>query len=250
MAKIEEAVWTTEDSENLYRVKLWGDNYFAVNDEGNLSVRPILGDPIAIDIHKVVKDLKSQRVEFPLLIRFQDLLRSRVTELNDYLFIPLFGSTWNLPETVGLDAAIDLLLWGARWSAGQARQNGLVDEVVAPEGIRDRIGSFVDGVLRRTQPSRRREQPAPEPQREGQSAAARTAGAGAGEKGAFAATTAPTRRPAARVQGRPRTAADLASGLARHADRDPQRGDERLAIGIRQTRLRHVRQRRRRPVSH
>src|SRR5678815_3485354 len=81
MAKIEEAVWTTEDSENLYRVKLWGDNYFAVNDEGNLSVRPILGDPISIDIYKVVQDLKSQRIEFPLLIRFQDLLRSRVTEL-------------------------------------------------------------------------------------------------------------------------------------------------------------------------
>src|SRR6188474_1171061 len=83
MAKIEDAVWTTEDSENLYRVKLWGDNYFAVNDEGNLSVRPILGDPISIDIHKVVQDLKSQRIAFPLLIRFQDLLRSRVTELNN-----------------------------------------------------------------------------------------------------------------------------------------------------------------------
>ena len=83
MAKTEEAVWTTEDSENLYRVKLWGENYFAVNDEGNLSVRPILGDPISIDIHKVVQDLKSQRIEFPLLIRFQDLLRSRVTELNN-----------------------------------------------------------------------------------------------------------------------------------------------------------------------
>src|SRR5678815_3073401 len=83
MAKIEDAVWTTEDSENLYRVKLWGDNYFAVNDEGNLSVRPILGDPISIDLFKVVQDLKSQRIEFPLLIRFQDLLRSRVTELNN-----------------------------------------------------------------------------------------------------------------------------------------------------------------------
>src|SRR5215510_9608663 len=83
MAKIEDAVWTTEDSENLYRVKLWGDNYFAVNDEGNLHVRPILGDPSGIDLYKVVQDLKSQRIEFPLLIRFQDLLRSRVTELNN-----------------------------------------------------------------------------------------------------------------------------------------------------------------------
>src|SRR5262245_38850864 len=81
MTKLEET-WTVEDSEALYRVKLWGDSYFYVNQEGNLSVRPILGDPIGIDLFKVVQDLKQQRIEFPLLIRFQDLLRSRVVEIN------------------------------------------------------------------------------------------------------------------------------------------------------------------------
>src|SRR5258708_7357156 len=77
-----EELWTVEDSENLYRVKLWGESYFYVNDEGHLSVRPILGDSIGIDVFRVVQDLKQQRIQFPLLIRFQDLLRSRVTELN------------------------------------------------------------------------------------------------------------------------------------------------------------------------
>src|SRR5438270_1269908 len=75
-------LWTVEDSENLYRVKLWGETYFYVNEEGHLSVRPILGDSIGIDVYKVVQDLKQQRIQFPLLIRFQDLLRSRVAELN------------------------------------------------------------------------------------------------------------------------------------------------------------------------
>lgn len=77
-----EEIWTVEDSEALYRVKLWGESYFYVNEEGHLSVRPILGDPIGIDVFKVVRDLRQQRIEFPLLIRFQDLLRSRVAELN------------------------------------------------------------------------------------------------------------------------------------------------------------------------
>ena len=77
-----EDVWTVEDSETLYRVKLWGESYFYVNEEGHLSVRPILGDPIGIDVARVVQDLKQQRIQFPLLIRFQDLLRSRVAELN------------------------------------------------------------------------------------------------------------------------------------------------------------------------
>jgi arginine decarboxylase len=77
-----EDIWTVEDSENLYRVKLWGESYFYVNEEGHLAVRPILGDSIGIDVYKVVQDLKQQRIQFPLLIRFQDLLRSRVTELS------------------------------------------------------------------------------------------------------------------------------------------------------------------------
>jgi arginine decarboxylase len=80
--ELKEEVWTVEDSENLYRVKLWGESYFYVNEDGHLSVRPILGDPIGIDVFRIVQDLKQQRIQFPLLIRFQDLLRSRVTELN------------------------------------------------------------------------------------------------------------------------------------------------------------------------
>src|SRR5437867_6950070 len=77
-----EDIWTVEDSENLYRVALWGESYFYFNEEGHLTVRPILGDSIGIDLYKVVQDLRQQRIRFPLLIRFQDLLRSRVTELN------------------------------------------------------------------------------------------------------------------------------------------------------------------------
>src|SRR5262249_41637122 len=48
-----------------------------------------------------------------------------MTELNDYLFLPLFGSTWNLPEAVGLQRAVDLLLWGERWGAARALDEGL-----------------------------------------------------------------------------------------------------------------------------
>lgn len=79
-----------------------------------------------------------------------------MTELNDYLFIPLFGGTWNLPEAVGLAGAIELLLWGERWSATTAHARGLVDEVVAYE---DRAGGarvVVQRALAGKQSSRRR----------------------------------------------------------------------------------------------
>ena len=79
-----------------------------------------------------------------------------MTELNDYLFIPLFGSTWNLPEAVGLAAAIDLLLWGRRWSAARAGAGGLVDEVVPFTERAEAARHFVDRVLDGRQQSRRR----------------------------------------------------------------------------------------------
>ncbi len=57
-------------------------NLFLRQCRRSSEVRPVLGDPIGIDLFKVVQDLRQQRIEFPLLIRFQDLLRSRVAEIN------------------------------------------------------------------------------------------------------------------------------------------------------------------------
>ena len=50
-----------------------------------------------------------------------------MTEIADYLFVPVFGGTQDLPRLLGLPAATDFLLWGERWSARQAAQRGLID---------------------------------------------------------------------------------------------------------------------------
>jgi enoyl-CoA hydratase/carnithine racemase len=50
-----------------------------------------------------------------------------MTEIADYLFIPAFGATQDLPRLLGMEAAADLLLWGERWSARHAAERGLVD---------------------------------------------------------------------------------------------------------------------------
>ncbi|HJQ83628.1 MAG TPA: enoyl-CoA hydratase/isomerase family protein, partial [Candidatus Binatia bacterium] len=70
-----------------------------------------------------------------------------MTELNDYLFIPLFGSTWNLPAAVGLGAAIDLLLWGERWDGATAGAQGLVDAVVPDDAVAAGRDRFVARLL-------------------------------------------------------------------------------------------------------
>lgn len=72
----------TEVSE-LYNVKRWGSGYFSVNDRGNLCVLPERReDGPRIDFMEVINEIKEQKIAFPAVIRFQDILRSQVRLIN------------------------------------------------------------------------------------------------------------------------------------------------------------------------
>jgi arginine decarboxylase len=73
--------WTIRDSAELYGVASWGAGYFDVNAAGRVEVRP-RGDPATpIDLLELVKDLERRGLHTPLLIRFSDILASRVRKL-------------------------------------------------------------------------------------------------------------------------------------------------------------------------
>ncbi|GIV61060.1 MAG: biosynthetic arginine decarboxylase [Rhodothermaceae bacterium] len=78
----ETPVWTPEEAEEHYHVKGWGDGYFFVRETGEVAVRPERSGPASISIYEVVRHLKEEKVPFPVLIRFQDVLRGRVQQLN------------------------------------------------------------------------------------------------------------------------------------------------------------------------
>jgi enoyl-CoA hydratase/carnithine racemase len=69
-----------------------------------------------------------------------------MTELADYLLIPTFGATQNLPRLLGLESAVDLLLWGQRWSAPHAFEQGLVDGCFMPRAFEREVDAFVDAI--------------------------------------------------------------------------------------------------------
>jgi arginine decarboxylase len=75
--------WTIDDSENIYRVKRWGDGYFEIGQNGNLHITP---DPsntdMRIDFKAVIDEIKQEGIQFPLVLRFHDILRSQVALLN------------------------------------------------------------------------------------------------------------------------------------------------------------------------
>jgi enoyl-CoA hydratase/carnithine racemase len=87
--------------------------------------------------------------------------RFRMTELADYLMIPTFGATQDLPRLLGLEQAADFLLWGPRWSARQALERGLVDGCFGPADFDRGVDAFVESVATPGDASSRR-RPLPE----------------------------------------------------------------------------------------
>jgi len=79
----------------------------------------------------------------------------RLTEMSDYVEVPLFGSTRFLAPAVGMRRAIDLLLWDGRWSAQRALEEGLIQEVAAPAMFPEAVEAFVRRVVRGEVPSQK-----------------------------------------------------------------------------------------------
>src|SRR5436305_14273542 len=74
--------WDLEAANATYNVEGWGSGYFSINPNGNVVAKPLQEDGGAIDILEVVNEARSRGLGFPLVIRFQDLLRHRVECVN------------------------------------------------------------------------------------------------------------------------------------------------------------------------
>jgi arginine decarboxylase len=75
--------WTIRDSLELYGVPSWGGGYFSVNPEGHVEVRPRGGSGPSIDMLELTQSLERRGLRTPLLIRFSDILASRVRGLSE-----------------------------------------------------------------------------------------------------------------------------------------------------------------------
>ncbi len=75
--------WTTEDSRELYNVDGWGIGYFGINAKGHVTVHPTREAACGIDLFEMAMDLKAQGVGLPLLLRFSDILRTRIETLTE-----------------------------------------------------------------------------------------------------------------------------------------------------------------------
>lgn len=81
-AQTENAAWSIDDSEKLYRVHAWGEPYFSINSEGQVTVSPQGDRGGSLDLFELVQSLQQRNLHLPLLIRFPDILQDRIERVN------------------------------------------------------------------------------------------------------------------------------------------------------------------------
>ena len=112
--------WSIERSRELYALHEWGEGFFDINEAGHVAVRPLRDDAAgpAIDLLELTRDLQRRELRTPLLVRFSDVLASRIDELAS-----------------AFDTAIDDYEYEGRWRGVYPikvnQQAHVVEEVVA-----------------------------------------------------------------------------------------------------------------------
>src|SRR6478672_10225123 len=76
--------WTIDSARALYNIEGWGIGYFDINEQGHVVVRPDAENPSReLDLFDLANDLEAQGVGLPLLLRFSDILCSRIESLTE-----------------------------------------------------------------------------------------------------------------------------------------------------------------------
>jgi arginine decarboxylase len=73
--------WSLKDSAELYQVANWGAGFFDINERGHVQVTPRGPEGPAVDLYELLPSLQARGLRLPLLVRFSDIVSSRVKGL-------------------------------------------------------------------------------------------------------------------------------------------------------------------------
>src|SRR5580704_10162875 len=76
------ATWDIQAARALYNIQRWGARYFDINEAGHVVATPLRQSGAVVDLTDVIEEAKGRGLKFPVLIRFQDILRDRVEAIN------------------------------------------------------------------------------------------------------------------------------------------------------------------------
>src|SRR5438445_819417 len=74
--------WSVQCARDSYNIQRWGAKYFDITEAGHVVAKPLQDAGSAVDVTDVIEEAKARGLKFPVLIRFQDILRHRVEAIN------------------------------------------------------------------------------------------------------------------------------------------------------------------------
>lgn len=75
--------WTPEKTAELYGINNWGSGYYRVNPQGRVQITPQGPTGPSVDLYELTQDLLDRGMRAPIMIRFPDIIRSRVELLHN-----------------------------------------------------------------------------------------------------------------------------------------------------------------------
>ena len=82
LLKTESTAWSVGQSAEVYGINQWGADYFSVSGKGEVIVHPH-GNGTGVSLRKIVDGLIDRGLNMPVLLRFSDILDSRIKQLHE-----------------------------------------------------------------------------------------------------------------------------------------------------------------------
>jgi len=78
-----QSTWSAADAQALYGMPEWGLGFFRVNAQGHVTVHASAVETggAGIDLHRLAVDLTDRGVGLPVLVRFSDILKTRIHDI-------------------------------------------------------------------------------------------------------------------------------------------------------------------------
>ncbi|MBL9138192.1 MAG: biosynthetic arginine decarboxylase [Verrucomicrobiales bacterium] len=146
---LEAPPWTIEAARSLYNVDRWGAGYYDINSEGHVVAKPLHDKGATVDITDVIEEAKGRGLKFPLLIRFQDILRHRVQAINqafrtamgEFNYQGRYRGVFPIKVNQLREVVEEILEAGGPFDFGL--EVGSKPEIFAALALQDRIGGLI-----------------------------------------------------------------------------------------------------------
>ena len=146
MNQSQHSLWGTEQSAELYGIERWGNSYFGLSAEGNVTANTLNTEVPLLDI---VEGMVERDLQMPVLLRIENILDAQITRLNEAFrrAIEMYGYQGQYrgvyPVKVNQQAQIieEIAAFGARYQHGF--EVGSKPEMIAVLSTLEEPGSLI-----------------------------------------------------------------------------------------------------------